>query len=171
MNRRWYQRALVMVRERLSRIRHFRGHGVHSPYVYDIVREVVMARELLPSVDLSLYSALLSLDQIKERYCRELQNLATHCRYYHFAIDPLDNLYNPLDMVVLSESYPQDQIRSRVEEARKSGTTVVILKPHGTLEREHLCCDILIRHRSATIHRIAYLLIFNNHLPKQHFQL
>ena len=31
----------------LRRARFFRGHGVHSPYVYDIVRKVFMQRELV----------------------------------------------------------------------------------------------------------------------------
>ena len=30
------------LRNRLSRARYFRGHGVHSPFVYDIVRSVFM---------------------------------------------------------------------------------------------------------------------------------
>ena len=40
---------LSELRNRLARARYFRGHGVHSPFVYDIVREVFMRRELLPA--------------------------------------------------------------------------------------------------------------------------
>ena len=36
------------LRNRLSRARYFRGHGVHSPFVYDIVRSVFMRDDLLP---------------------------------------------------------------------------------------------------------------------------
>lgn len=36
------------LRNRLSRARFFRGHGVHSPFVYDVVRHVFMRDTLLP---------------------------------------------------------------------------------------------------------------------------
>ena len=39
---------MAELRNRLSRARYFRGHGVHSPFVYTIVREVFMRRELPP---------------------------------------------------------------------------------------------------------------------------
>lgn len=45
-------------RGRLVRMRHFRGHGVHSPFVYAIVRQVLMRRTLL-GADTSLRDALL----------------------------------------------------------------------------------------------------------------
>ena len=45
------------LRNRLSRARYFRGHGVHSPFVYDIVREVFMRDGLLPG-DRTVYEAL-----------------------------------------------------------------------------------------------------------------
>ena len=47
---------MAELRNRLSRARYFRGHGVHSPFVYTIVREVFMRRELLPG-DRALYGA------------------------------------------------------------------------------------------------------------------
>lgn len=47
------------LRNRLSRARYFRGHGVHSPFVYDIVRSVFMRDDLLPGRR-DLYEALLT---------------------------------------------------------------------------------------------------------------
>lgn len=61
------------------RARYFRGHGVHSPFVYDLVRHVFMRAELLPG-DRSLYEALLAVG-IAERRAVQLQNLAIHCGY------------------------------------------------------------------------------------------
>ena len=39
---------MAELRNRLSRARYFRGHGVHSPFVYDLVRQVFMRDSLLP---------------------------------------------------------------------------------------------------------------------------
>ena len=51
---------------RLARVRYFRGHGVHSPFVYDLVREVFMRRELLPGGH-ALYDALLAAGVSRRR--------------------------------------------------------------------------------------------------------
>ena len=48
---------IAELHNRLVRARYFRGHGVHSPFVYNIVREVFMRGELLPG-DRRLYRAL-----------------------------------------------------------------------------------------------------------------
>ena len=47
------------LRNRLSRARFFRGHGVHSPFVYDVVRNVFMRDTLLPG-DRALFRELLA---------------------------------------------------------------------------------------------------------------
>ena len=71
-------------RGRLVRMRHFRGHGVHSPFVYAIVRQVLMRRTLL-GADTSLRDALLRAG-VGMRRATELQNLMTHCGYRTFAL-------------------------------------------------------------------------------------
>ena len=50
------------------RARYFRGHGVHSPFVYDLVRHVFMRAELLPG-DRSLYEALLAVGIAESSGC------------------------------------------------------------------------------------------------------
>ena len=77
---------MAELRNRLSRARYFRGHGVHSPFVYTIVREVFMRRELLPG-DRALYGALLEAG-VSRRRAVQLQNLAIHCGYATFGLDP-----------------------------------------------------------------------------------
>ena len=50
---------MAELRNRLSRARYFRGHGVHSPFVYDLVRQVFMRDSLLPGPR-DLHDALLA---------------------------------------------------------------------------------------------------------------
>ena len=76
---------MAELRNRLSRARYFRGHGVHSPFVYTIVREVFMRRELLPG-DRALYGALLEAG-VSRRRAVQLQNLAIHCGYATLGLD------------------------------------------------------------------------------------
>ena len=68
----------------VRRARYLRGHGVHSPYVYSIVRQVFMSSKL-NTERCDLYAALLERD-VPKRRCVELQNLMEHtisCRWPH----------------------------------------------------------------------------------------
>ena len=73
------------LRNRLSRARYFRGHGVHSPFVYDIVRRVFMRDDLLPGRR-DLYEALLTAG-VSRRRAVQLQNLMIHCGYGTFGLN------------------------------------------------------------------------------------
>ena len=55
--------------------------------------------------------------------------------------------------------------------AASAHRTVVLIAPYAGRERQALCRQIIAAHRSTTVDNRGYLLVFNNHLPKQHFQL
>ncbi|MFI3258928.1 MAG: hypothetical protein R3Y16_02400 [Rikenellaceae bacterium] len=153
----------------LQRLRHFRGHGVHSPFVYSLFRGVFMRREVIPTEDLSLLDEIAKIN-LSSRVEVELQNVYTHCGYKSFSIDPSEEGAES-DFVVVSTSYPTLDIDPLLTKLRERGTTVAILISRKDRERERVCEEIVERHPSTTIRRPNYLLIFNNHLPKQHFQL
>ena len=75
-----FRRNAERLRSHLARARFFRGHGVHSPFVYAIVRQVFMKTELAEG-DRSLYAALRERD-VNERRAVQLQNLFIHCGYW-----------------------------------------------------------------------------------------
>ncbi len=163
-------RFLKRIKRRLSRIRHFRGHGVHSPFIYRLVREVFMARRIIHSQDMSIYNSLSNEASLSERYRVELQNIYSICGYGRFEIDPESSI-DSKEMVIYRSNHPPREIQKGVERASKSGTTIVILTPKKDRSRDSLCEEIVSRHSGTTVWRAEYLLIFNNHLPKQHFQL
>ena len=51
-------RRLMMLGNALSRVKHRRGHGVHSPFVYSLVRKVFMSKVLDESLGTVLYDSL-----------------------------------------------------------------------------------------------------------------
>ncbi len=157
-------RRVAELHNRLSRARYFRGHGVHSPFVYAIVREVFMRRELLAG-DRGLYEALLAAG-VSQRRAVQLQNLAIHCGYATFGLNRAD-----ADLCIVTRDLPRAETLSLVRAAAEGGHTVAILSPYDGRERQALCAQIVSGHRSTTVDNRAYLLIFNNYLPKQHFRI
>lgn len=156
--------GLSRLGNRLSRVRHFRGHGVHSPYVYALVREVFMRRELLPG-DRSLYEALLGAG-IAPRRAVQLQNVAIHCGYAEWAVNRAAG-----SLCVVTCDVPRAATLQLVREAAVAGRTVALMSPCAGRERQALCAWLVSQHRSTSVDNRGYLLLFNNHLPKQHFKL
>ena len=157
-------RRVSELRNRLSRARYFRGHGVHSPFVYAIVREVFMRRDLLPG-ERSLYETLLDAG-FPRRRAVQLQNLMIHCGYATFGMNRAD-----ADLCIATRDLPRAETLALVRAASEGRHTVVVLSPYEGRDRQALCAQIVAGHRSTTVDNRAYLLIFNNHLPKQHFRI
>lgn len=152
-------------KRQISRLRHRRGHGVHSPYIYNIVREVFMRRR--PTHQQSAMQETLIELGIQKRCAVEIENLRHHCGLSSFGVDTL----KPHDMVICNMEYTLEHTLQAVKNGVESGTTIVILSPHATPQRGAMCDKIVAQHHSTTLNRRGYLVIFNNHLPKQHFVL
>lgn len=152
------------LRNRLSRARFFRGHGVHSPFVYDVVRNVFMRDTLLPG-DRALFRELLAAG-VPERRAVQLQNLAIHCGYATFGLNRAD-----AEFCVVTRGLPRPATLALVRAAAEAGHTVALMSPYDGCERQALCGQIIAGHASTTVDNRGYLLIFNNHLPKQHFRI
>lgn len=152
------------LRNRLSRARYFRGHGVHSPFVYDLVRTVFMHHELYEG-DRRLYEILLARG-VEPRRAVQLQNLAIHCGYATFGMDHAD-----ADLCIATRELDPAATVRLVVAASAAGHTVVLLSPYADRDRQLLCSRLIAAHRSTTVDNRAYLLFFNNYLPKQHFRL
>lgn len=154
----------AVLRNRLSRARYFRGHGVHSPYVYSIVREVFMRAELLPG-DRTVFQTLTQAG-ISARRAAQLQNLAIHCGCMTFGLNRAD-----ADLCVVTPELSRAETLAILKAASAFGHTVVVTAPYDGWARQALCRQIVAEHPSTSVDNRAYLLVFNNHLPKQHFQV
>ena len=149
----------------VRRARYFRGHGVHSPYVYDIVRQVFMRRELMAG-DHPLYDRLMALD-VPRRRAVQIDNLAIHCGYKTWAVDELEHA----DIIIATLATRYDRLAEYARYARETGATLCIMAPYNNADRWRVVRDIVDNHPSTTVDNRGYLLVFNNHLPKQRFRL
>lgn len=153
----------------IKRGRYWRGHGVHSPFVYAIVRQVFMCRKL-QGERCDLYTLLLGLG-VSKRRAIELQNLMEHCHYSTFGIDCEVEQMEGVDMVIATLECNEHKLREMAARAEELRTTLCILSPAFDRARDMACKSLVEEHRCTSVDNRAYLLLFNNHLPKQIFRL
>ena len=152
---------------RLRRARYFRGHGVHSPFVYTIVRKVFMRSRLIEPSQHDLYDALCGVG-VKNRRAIEIQNLATHCQYQSWSIDRNDH---KCALMIVTLHTSATLLASYAQCAHRNGTTLCIVSPYDNAERWRECQRIIEAHTSTSVDKRGYLLIFNNGLPLQRFRI
>ena len=143
------------LRNRLSRARFFRGHGVHNVFMRDT---------LLPG-DRALFRELLAAG-VPERRAVQLQNLAIHCGYASFGLNRAD-----AEFCIATRGLSRAETLALVGDAAAAGNTVAVMSPYDGRERRAMCLQIVAAHRSTTVDNRGYLLVFNNNLPKQHFRI
>lgn len=139
------------------RIRHYRGHGVHSPFVYSLVRNVFMKRKPHDGTG-DIYNKL-TAGGVRRRYATELQNLHSYCTYRTLTT------YGMPDAGT-------EELGSMATEAGRSGGTLIVLSPGRTKERKRFCSELALSKKCLSIYRKGYILFFfDDKLPRQHFNL
>lgn len=119
---------------------------------------------LLPG-DRTVYEALTAAG-ISRRRAVQLQNLAIHCGYGSFGLNRAD-----AELCVATRDLSRAKTLALVRAAAEAGHTLAVMSPYDGHLRQALCAQIVAQHRSTTVDNRGYLLIFNNHLPKQHFRI
>lgn len=161
--------GLGQLPQRLSRARYFRGHGVHSPFVYEIVRQVFMRSDFITGDTFyteRLYDTLTEWGVPRHR-AMQLVNLCAHCDYHDISCGTAHSG----DFIVVPQSVDPTEFAEYVRVARECGATLAIMAPYLDRRRERACREIVAAHTCTTVDNRGYLLVFNNHLPKQHFKL
>ncbi len=158
--------SLEQLPMRLTRARYFRGHGVHSPFVYCIVRKVFMRRSFI-GIRRELYNALKDAGVPNGR-AMQLQNIMEHCGLNSFQVD---SATVECDFTLCTRQFDSSRLDAAYEHCRTTGTILCIMSPYATPDRQQICRRIIDNHSSTSIDNRGYLLIFNNSLPKQHFRV
>lgn len=141
----------------LQRIRHFRGHGVHSPFVYSLVRDVFMKKRLSDG-SVEVYEKLLS-EGVGKRYAAELQNLHSYC-------------YKQAVIRYAMAGQGVNELERMAAEAEKEGAALVVMSPTKDKWRKQFCSEVAVSGRCLSIYRKGYIaFFFDKKLPRQHYNL
>ena len=158
--------AFTLLHNRLQRAKFYRGYGVHSPFVYMLVRRAFMAKSVRAQDDSSFYDALLR-NGVAKRRAVQLQAAFDYCEAKRFSIDVSDG-----DFRLFTEAYPTESLAEACQAAQRDGATAVIMKPYADKERQSACQGIVEHHNSTSVDNRGFLMLFNTKkLPKQHFRL
>ncbi len=158
-------RRLQLLGNKLSRAKYYHGYGVHSPFVYGLVRKAFMAKRLVEGSGEELYNVLREKGVAAKR-ARQLHNTLQYIEGRNYSINEVEG-----DLSILLSNYPTEQLREAYEEAKSKGVTLVIGQPYLNRERQLTVRALIDEHRSTTVDNRAYILFFNNRLPKQHYRL
>lgn len=158
-------RRLMLLGDRVARIKHRKGHRVHSPFVYGFVRKVLMTKTLCEGDGTTLYDSLIA-EGMNEKRARELHNTLFYIEGQSYAINDVG-----CDLSILLADYPTEKLTAAYEEAKAEGVTLAICQPYANRERQDAVKALVDRHSSTTVDNRAYILFFNNRLPKQYYRL
>ncbi len=164
LKKRLYRFSLLP--NRISRAKYYHGHNVHSPFVYGLVRNALMPKRLPDAGAHALFGALTAAG-VPKRRALQLQGVMEYCGYGTFSVNATDGA----ELAVLTADYPAEALAGACDACRNSGVTLVVMQPYACRERQLACRAIVGAHRSTSVDNRAYLILFNNRLPKQHFRL
>ena len=160
------RRRLQLLGDRLSRAKHYRGHGVHSPFVYGLVRKVFMRKVLQEGTGTTLYDALCKLG-VSKKSARQLHNTLCYIEGKSYAINDVG-----CDLSILLADYSTDKLPAAYQDVATEGGTLAICQPYDNRERQSVVNALVEAHHSTSVDNRTYILFFfDKKLPKQHFRL
>lgn len=151
---------------RLSRFRYMRGHGVHSPFVYNLCRKAFMPwrKPFEPSDE---FMTAASAAGLGHRSVRELYSVMQLMGEQSFSTDCTGG-----DFVLMTQGLGPQETRKIAAMCQLDAKTAVLVRPYANRERCSLAAELIESHPCTSIDRTSYTLFINRkELPKQKFRL
>ncbi|MCD7969690.1 MAG: hypothetical protein LUF87_04990 [Alistipes sp.] len=157
------------------RVRHFRGRGIHSPFVYGIIRNALIFGKGFYGQRDRLYTYL-KLIGVPGRTAMKLQNLHNYCEYssaavYSSAGREVLGSGEPA-LMIFTTSCPARQIADAIRETGPTTGAVAIISPRSESARFRICKELARREDCISIDTRGVMLFFygSGHAPR-HYKL
>lgn len=147
------------------RIRHFRGHGVHSPFAYRMVREVYMkVGKAYKNND--LYDRLIGAG-VSKWTARFIDRLYDHlgcntCELDGELLRENDTAREIKRLVLLSPQLGESETSQLIEASASDGDPVGLLLPLANIARHNVCASVATVHSGMCIDCREVVLLFND---------
>lgn len=148
-------------------LRHRCGYGVHSPFLYEVVRGAMMPRRIVGESH-ELHDALVTRG-VDKRTARRLQNLVSVVGYKGATID---SVQGKGELGVATIRCEESTLRSMAARVATEGGALCIITPVGHPSRRAICRELIGAHRSMSASKPSFTLLFGRpDLPKQHIDI
>ena len=156
----------------LGHLRHYRGHGVHSPFVYRVVREAVMPKREVVGDDYSLYDTLRSLG-VSRKCSAQLQNFfaISGCNSYQVDSEWADKKGDEQMWIITTATKPE-VIAELPHNTEHYKSVVTIVYPRNNAARYKATRKAIAEHHGLSIDNINFVaLLCNDNREKQHIYI
>lgn len=165
---------VVLYTASAMRIKHYRGHGIHSPFVYSMIRLALMKRRLT-AADHSLYDELRQV-RCSRRVARQLQNIFNYCKYRDYrvicSLGRAEGKVFDGDFVVVMHTVPPEATRQIIRTTLCANTAVAVVYPRNNRARYRVCKQEVDTERYLSIDNRRFMLFFSDERWQiQHFKL
>ena len=153
------------------RIHHFRGHSIHSPFAYSLVRDILMkpptAHYTGPLHDLLLREG------VPAKYAFQIDSLIKYYDLDGFAVNNTDrsNVDKSSILLTATPSCNAEELLLLERSAMPSDIFCVCM-PRKSRTRRNVCRKLIERHGGLSIeNKVTLLLFYDSGLNKQHIRL
>ena len=156
----------------MTRVKHWHGRDVHSPFAYGLVREALMDRRETPlRTDRGLYEWLRG-QGISSRKCMKICRVYAFLGYGSYCTDYVR--YAGEDMVLIPGYISEEQLERLSEEIEACGKRicVVLFGIYRTLPQHHVWHYLLRNVRCVAMDFYSFaLLFFDRELNPQYYKM
>lgn len=153
------------------RFRHRKGHGIHSPFVYSLIRKAFMPKELMDKTRDELYTILIN-NKVGKKQAIELQNLYNYCHYSGFVIGLSNFENNNNNLHILLPKEDNKTLANLVTNCHLSKNAIAIISPYQNRPKQLLCDKLVNNCDCLSIDNRDYILLFfDKNYITQHFKL
>lgn len=146
-------------------LRHSRGYGIHSPFLYRVVREAMMPQRVKGG-DKALYEALRAKG-VGSRAATRAQNLLNAMGYTSWSIDEPNG--NDRGLAVATQACEPQTIAAMVEGLNERSGAVCVIHRLGDKKRRAICKSLIGRHHCLSASKPTMKLYFSQQgVSKQH---
>lgn len=152
---------------------HWRGHGIHSPFMYGLVREVVVNNNRPPlPAELTFPSEVLNITKYDMDFIIKMYN---YLRWPKIVIAEEGEVVSGNTLYIAPPTAPPDLVENTAEQIKRRGydnCCIVVLGVDDIKERRRICERMAKKNDSVSADMFRYFVfVYNSELQNKHYKI